>query len=83
MKKVTFKQFKKNLLYFEIPNKPKEWRNGQCLMNYLARVWPEEYKRMASVHYYDVTNIDCYYVDTLIPNSLNHLEKIWKTNYPN
>ena len=51
-------------------------------MNYLAGIWFEEYKRISSLDYYDETNIDCFYVDKLIPNTLKHLEKVW-INYPN
>ena len=46
-------------------------------MNILYSVWEEEYKRLSSVHYYDRTDIDCFYNDSLIPNTLEHLENIW------
>jgi len=65
-----------------LPNKHKDERNGQSLMNYLGDVWPKEYIRLTSVHYYDETDIDCYYNDKLIDNTLNHLSKIWY-NFPN
>ena len=53
-------------------------RMGQHIMNILHSVWEEEYKRLSSVHYYDRTDIDCFYNDSLIPNTLEHLENIWK-----
>jgi hypothetical protein len=55
-------------------------RNGQSLMNFLAEIWFEEYERISSPFYYEQTNIqiDCYYNDDLIPNTLLHLEKAWK-----
>lgn len=65
-----------------LPNKYKYERKGQSLMNYLADVWFKEYKRISSLHFYDEKNIDCFYNDKLIPNTLTHLEKVW-TNYPN
>ena len=52
-------------------------RKGQHIMNILYSVWEEEYKRLSSVHYYDRTDIDCFYNDSLIPNTLEHLENIW------
>jgi len=58
--------------------KSNELRKGQHIMNTLHSVWPEEYKRLSSVHYYDRTDIDCFYNDSLIPNTLEHLEEIWK-----
>ena len=79
---MNYKEFKKELYENIIPNKHKDIRDGQAIINYLADVWFEEYKRLFSVHYYDETNIDCFYNDLLIPNTLKHLEKVWK-NYPN
>lgn len=53
-------------------------RKGQALMNYLAEVWYDEYKRISSLNYYDNDDIDCYYNDELINNTLNHLKNVWK-----
>lgn len=60
-----------------LPNKPKHIRTGQCLMNYLADEWLSEYKKISSVHYYDKTNIDCFFNDDLLDNTLEHLERVW------
>ena len=79
---MTFIEFKQSFQNDILPNKPEFIREGQALMNYLGSVWFGEYKRLSSVHYYDETNIDCFYNDKLIPNTLNHLEKVWE-NYPN
>jgi hypothetical protein len=51
-------------------------RKGQSLMSFLAEIWFEEYERMTT------TNVDCFYNDDLINNTLEHLEKVWG-NYPN
>jgi hypothetical protein len=77
---MTFQEFKNTWETEILPNKPIFIREGQALMNYLADVWFEEYQRISSVHYYDYpkTNIDCFYNDSLIPNTLKHLEEIWK-----
>lgn len=75
--RITFEEFKYNWENDILPNKPSSIRKGQSLMNYLADVWMDEYTKLSSVHYYDETNIDCFYNDHLIPNTLNHLEKIW------
>lgn len=74
---MTFQEFKNNYYNQVLPNKPDFIRKGQALMNYLGEVWLDEYKRISSVHYYDKSDIDCFYNDALIPNTLNHLEKIW------
>ena len=60
---------------------PEYIREGQSLMNYLGDVWLEEYKRISSQNYYDKTDIDCFYQNKLVPNTLKHLEKVW-VNYP-
>lgn len=75
---MTFEEFKNNLenkVWSEVPS---FIRKGQHLMNYLYLVWPEEHNRMCSLNYYDEPNIDCFYQDKLIPNTLEHLKKVWK-----
>lgn len=76
---ISYEEFKENYEQL-IKTKPKYIREGQLLMNYLGDVWIEEYKRISSVHYYDKTNIDCFYKDSLIWNTLAHLEEVWRTN---
>ena len=78
---MKYKKFRKAFEENILPNKPEFIREGQALMNYLGDVWLEEYKRLSSIHYYDETNIDCFYNDLLIPNTWKHLEKVWN-NYP-
>lgn len=51
-------------------------RDGQALMLYLQKIWPAEYERITA------TEVDCFYNDDIISNTLNHLEKVWE-NYPN
>lgn len=77
---LTFIEFKNKWENDILPNKPSYIRKGQSLMNYLAEVWFEEYQRLSSVHYYNETNIDCFYRDDLIPNTLKHLQTIWKND---
>jgi len=74
---ISYKEFINNFYGDILPNKPDFIRQGQALMNYLAVVWMEEYKHITSVQYYDETDIDCFYNDKLIPNTLKHLEKVW------
>lgn len=78
---MTFDRFNNELINVVWPNKPKYIRKGQALMNYLADVWFEEYKRISSVHFYDQTDIDCFHRDNLIDNTLAHLKRQW-VNYP-
>jgi hypothetical protein len=79
---MTFEFFKQDYYNRVLPNKPDYIRDGQALMNYLGDIWLEEYKRISSNHFYNKTDIDCFYNDKLIPNTLKHLEKVW-INYPN
>lgn len=79
---MTFKEFENNLYDEVLPNIDENTRIGQAVMIYLNEVWPEEYKRISSVHFYSNHNIDCFYNNRLVPNTLKHLELIWK-NYPN
>jgi hypothetical protein len=75
---MTFIEFKESWL-----QEPKTHeRKGQSLVNHLHGIWLDEYKRLSSVHYYKETNIDCYFNDDLIENTLTHLKKVW-INYPN
>lgn len=78
---MTFKEFEKE--YFkELDISPNYLRKGQVLMNFLADKWFAEYKRLSSLDYYSQTDIDCFYNDRLIPNTLKHLGSVWD-NYPN
>ena len=63
-------------------NEPKYIRRGQSLMNYLFKVWKPEYDRITSGYYFPEENIDCFYINSFIPNTLKHLEKVW-WRYPN
>lgn len=76
---LSFQDFKKKFYREILPNKHKDIREGQLLMNFLGDVWFEEYQRISSVHFYDRTDIDCFYNDSLIPNTLEHLEEVWKS----
>lgn len=66
-----------------LKTKPDHIRAGQALMILLHKVWELEYNRIAykSFLIYGLTNIDCFYVDNLIPNTLKHLQSIWH-KYP-
>ena len=82
---MTFNEFKSDWENKILPVKEDFTRKGQSLMIFLWSVWPEEYKRIS----YGIgplltqtsNNIDCFYVDKLIPNTLEHLEKVWE-NFP-
>jgi hypothetical protein len=79
---MTFTEFKTTWELDILPNKNSLIREGQALINFLGDVWINEYKRISSTHYYNETNIDCFFNDRLIPNTFKHLEKVW-SNYPN
>lgn len=79
---MTYLEFVKNWKDTILPNKETFIRDGQSLMNYLGEVWLKEYKRLSSINYYNESNIDCFYNDRIIDNTLKHLEKVW-VNYPN
>ena len=76
--KIPFKKFKKNWEGIVLPMTPSNIRRGQALMDYLANVWYDEYVRISAIDYYDETDIDCFFNSKLIPNTLAHLEKVWK-----
>ena len=75
---MTFHEFKHKWINSVLPRENKSIRVGQSLMNFLAVINPEEYKHISSIHYYDRTDIDCFFNDKLIPNTLEHLETNWK-----
>lgn len=70
--KLSFDEFKYNYLNIQLPNRPSFIRKGQLLMNYLGDVWFEEYKRIT-----DTKSFDCFYIDTIVPMTLTHLENVW------
>ena len=75
---MTYSEFESNQATY----RNKSLRKGQSLMIYLWEVWRDEYNRITSLDYYDETDIDCFYNDDLIPNTLEHLKKVWY-KYPN
>ncbi len=56
-------------------------RKGQMVMITLLDKWAAEYNRISLMEY-EESNIDCFYSDSRIPNTLSHLEKNWH-QYPN
>lgn len=80
-KATTFEEFEQKYLEEILSKRPDNIRKGQALMNFLHDIWPKEYIRLSSIDYYN-SNIDCFYNDRLIPNTLKHLRQEWK-NYPN
>lgn len=69
---ISFEQFKAEWLEIR-KSDPEFIREGQSLMNFLAAIWMSEYVRITGN-----ADIDCYYRDSLIPNTLIHLEQQWK-----
>ena len=78
---MTFNEFKDSWEKEILPEKSTQMREGQALINYLAKIWFNEYKRLVN-NYYKEDDINCFYQDTLINNTLDHLEKVW-SKYPN
>jgi hypothetical protein len=74
---MTYEEFVYNWNTKILASKPDSIRTGQSLMNYLSEIMMDEYVNITSVHYYNKTDIDCFYNDDLIPNTLKHLETIW------
>lgn len=56
---MTFEELKKEI-ELALPNKPKNWRYGQFVFNYIDQV----YRVARSVQFID--NIDCFYDDKMI-----------------
>jgi hypothetical protein len=75
---MTFEQFKNRFYQEVLPNKDFNLRNGQALMIFLSQVWFVQYKRMTSKF---VHNVDSFYNDNLIPNTLNYLQSNWYKFY--
>ena len=73
---MTFEEFQKNWEDEVLSIRSPQIRKGQSLINYLAKIWFNEYKRITS------TEDDCFYVDDLIPRTLDHLKQNWH-KYPN
>jgi hypothetical protein len=79
---MTFNEFKTTWETEVLPVKPDFIRKGQSLMNYLSSVWMNEYIRMVEANYEVGKQVDCFYTDSMIPTTLDHLERVWG-NFPN
>lgn len=75
--KISYSEFVTKYNGEILRNKKSFIRKGQALMIYLADVWYDEYIRLSSLSYYGETDIDCFYKDELIDNTLKHLKKVW------
>ena len=67
---ISFEQFLNRVdkVYYE---NEFELRHGQSIMNVLYNVRPDLYKNITQ------TDLDCFYDDSTIQFTLNHLEKVW------
>jgi hypothetical protein len=83
---MTFEEFKVSWETIVLPSKPKEMRNGQSLMGFLAQEWWLEYERIVKQGFMRSGDkeygVDCFYTDSIIDKTLEHLEKEW-FKYPN
>lgn len=78
---MTFNEFKHKWETEVLPIKPTFIRKGQSLMTYLGIVWMNEYTRMVISNYEVGKQVDCFYMDSMIPTTLEHLERVWE-NFP-
>lgn len=67
----TFSEFEHDILHI-ISTKDRHLRNGQAIMIYLARINFELYEKITA------TEFDCFYVDKIIPKTLEFLKQNWK-----
>jgi len=80
---MTFEEFKVSWETIVLPSKPKGIRDGQSLMAFLAQEWFLEYTRIVQHHFlFSYPKVDCFYEDSIIDKTLEHLEKEW-SKYPN
>lgn len=67
---MTFEQFLEKADRFYCENEF-ELRYGQSIMNILYQVRPDKYKEITQ------TDLDCFYDDSTIKDTLDHLERTW------
>jgi hypothetical protein len=72
---MTYQQFLNEVFTKVIPGRDPSLREGQALMNYVWEIWPEEAEKINKE--YDF-NVDCFYNNRLIPDTLKHLETVWE-----
>jgi len=77
---MTYTEFVENWKNNILPSKETFIREGQSLMNYLGEIWIEEYRRI-TIGSYNKSNINCFYNDRIVENTLNHLKENWE-KYP-
>lgn len=73
---MTYKQFEEKFYQEVLPKKHSDCRKGQSLMNFLCDVWYMEYRRINNI-----LDIDCFYNDKHITNTLEHLKNNWHRFY--
>lgn len=78
---MTYQKFIEDWYDTVLPDKEPEIRMGQSFMIYLSEIWVVEYNRIVMGNYQIESNIDCFYNDSIIPNTMKHLEKNWH-KYP-
>lgn len=67
---MTFEQFLDKVDKFYYENEF-ELRYGQSIMNMLYQVRPNKYKEITQ------TDLDCFYDDGTVKDTLDYLERIW------
>lgn len=78
---MNYEEFEMELYKNVLPRTLSHIRSGQALMGFLFNIWPNEYNRIVFIDN-AVSTIDCFYKDSLIPNTLSHLKENWH-KYPN
>lgn len=76
---MSYEEFEQELYATVLPNKGKFIREGQALMNRLFEVRPDLYNH-ATVSSIDGPYVDCFYVDKVIPKTLEWLKTNWNAD---
>ena len=73
MEKITYDNFRNNIIHLMETEKPKQWRNGQFVFNYIESV----YGQVARISQFR-DGIDCFYIDENIDAFIKNCYEIIK-----
>jgi hypothetical protein len=76
MEKITFDEFRDNIIHLMKTAKPKQWRDGQFVFNYIEEVYGE----VARISQFR-DRIDCFYIDDNIEAFIRNCYEIITKEY--
>ena len=68
-----FMKYFHEVYYLKLKKETPGLRIGQSFMLFISKMWPKEYAEIATNY-----SIDCFYNDSIMPYTVNQLQKDWE-----